>query len=174
MAFAESHPCAGRALRPRLSLSPCGPQEARCYCRFHSRGRNRVPAGPPHFLWTLWDPTQETLGGNHACDTCGPLASADTQRRGALRPGGPGGGEGTGPGPGPRAQRGWWEQSPRTQKSETPGLAPRLARRRRRNRFIPLDGRERFRSDAVFCAKGAAGVRGQAVNTADKLWARKI
>lgn len=154
-----------------VSLWPPGSQVLR---PFPFTGEKPGSCWPPSLPPDSVGPDPRNLGRNRVYDTCGPPESADPQRRGALRPGGPGGGEGTGPGPGPRAQRGWWEQSPRAQKSETPGPAPRLARRRRRNRFIPRDGHERFRSDAVFCAKGAAGVRGQAVNTADKLRARKI
>lgn len=35
-------------------------------------------------------------------------------------------------------------------------------------------GSQCFCFDVIFCAKGAAGVRGQAVNTVDKLRAKKI
>lgn len=154
-----------------VSLWPPGSQVLR---PFPFTGEKPGPCWPPSLPPDSVGPDPRNLGRNRVYDTCGPPASADTQRRGALRPGGPGGGEGTRPGPGPRAQRGWWEQSPRAHRSRRPRARPAACAEEEEKPFHPSRRHERFRSDAVFCAKGAAGVRGQAVNTADKLRARKI
>lgn len=62
MAFTECQLPAGWVLRSPHHCLPAAPRKPGATAVSIPRGRNRVPAGPPHFLWTLWDPTQETLG----------------------------------------------------------------------------------------------------------------